>query len=63
MLRTYITCFMPQGILSIDVPIMVFQIIKLKTQSNSSKNIKFDSLNIFIKTKIKIISNIHLHIV
>lgn len=33
---------MPQGILSIDVPIMVFHIIKLKTQSNSSKNKEFD---------------------
>lgn len=46
---------MPQGILSIDVPIMVFQIIKLKRQSNNSKHIlKFDSSNILIETKIKI---------
>lgn len=63
MLTNYITCFMPQGILNIDVPIMVFQIMKLKTQNNSSKHMEFDSLNILIKTKIKITRNFHLHIV
>lgn len=63
MLKNCITCFMPQGILSIDVPIMVFQIIKLKTQSNSSKNMESNYSNILIKTKIKITSNFHLFIV
>lgn len=36
MLKNDITCLMPQGILSIEVPIMVFQIMKLK-QSGSGE--------------------------
>lgn len=37
MLKKDVTCFMPQGILSIEVPIMVFQIMKLKTERHRER--------------------------